>query len=326
MRDLSKRPNGSIVTVAMCTYNGAQFLREQLAGILNQTLPPFEVVVCDDGSTDSTVAILEEFRSLAPFPVRISKNSVRLGSTCNFDQALRMARGDLIALCDQDDRWLERRLECLAAALETDPEALAVFSDAELIDAESNPIGTSLLERNGISSSSIRQFVRDPLRILLRHDVVTGATMMIRRNLLSCFGGIPDSWLHDSWLTWMAALHGKIAFVQGTPTMYRVHVKQQVGVGGRKSISEIFADRARRRAFYERSLSAFVGLEDYCRDRNEIGMDIKCGIAQKCRFLRSHLALSTNEVVRAAQIARMLHWYFLYDRGPGTVVKDLLGC
>src|ERR1700760_4242642 len=117
----SSNPNPPHISVAMCTYNGERYLREQLESIAEQSLLPIELVVCDDGSTDDSILILEEFRARAPFSVRIIRNEVKLGSTRNFDQAMTSTSGEFIALCDQDDRWKPRKLEKLVAVLLENP-------------------------------------------------------------------------------------------------------------------------------------------------------------------------------------------------------------
>ena|SRR2546421_3140447 len=90
--------------VAMCTYNGARHVREQLESFAAQTrLPADELVICDDCSTDQTINILPDFGAGASFPVHIQVNKFNLGSTKNFEQAISFCHGDLIALSDQDD-------------------------------------------------------------------------------------------------------------------------------------------------------------------------------------------------------------------------------
>src|SRR5260370_31948987 len=91
------------ISVVMCTYNGHRYLKEQLDSIAQQSRLPAELVVCDDQSTDDTIAILRDFVSQTPFSVRVFQNSVRLGSTRNFAQAIGLACCDLIARCDQYD-------------------------------------------------------------------------------------------------------------------------------------------------------------------------------------------------------------------------------
>jgi len=105
------------LSVAMCTYNGEQYLQEQLDSIIAQTRLPNEVVVCDDGSTDATLQILDEFQETAPFPVRIYRNGTRLGPTKNFEKAIKLCSGNVIALSDQDDVWMPHKLERLEEVL-----------------------------------------------------------------------------------------------------------------------------------------------------------------------------------------------------------------
>src|SRR5882762_9087557 len=98
------------ISIAMCTYNGARYLREQLDSIAAQTRPPSELIVCDDNSLDETREIVAGFAASAPFPVRLGVNEQNLGSIRNFERAIKLCEGDLIALSDQDDVWLPEKL------------------------------------------------------------------------------------------------------------------------------------------------------------------------------------------------------------------------
>ena len=93
------------ISVAMATYNGARYLQEQLECLSGQTQKPRELVVVDDGSSDDTVTILERFKSIAPFKVRIFKNEIHLGYSATFLKAASKTSGRLVAFCDQDDKW-----------------------------------------------------------------------------------------------------------------------------------------------------------------------------------------------------------------------------
>src|SRR5262245_48111587 len=117
-------------SVAMCTYNGSRYLSAQLDSIGTQTRPPDELMICDDGSVDDTVQLIEKFADSAPFVVRLEVNSANLGSTKNFEKAIQRCKGDLIALADQDDVWLPRKLELLEAEFQRSPNVGLVFSDA----------------------------------------------------------------------------------------------------------------------------------------------------------------------------------------------------
>lgn len=99
------------MSIAMATYNGARYLREQLDSFAAQTRLPDELVVCDDGSSDDTLNILEEFARTAPFQVRIFRNDVNLGYAQNFARALERCVGDLVFLSDHDNVWFEDKID-----------------------------------------------------------------------------------------------------------------------------------------------------------------------------------------------------------------------
>src|SRR5947208_26587 len=94
------------ISIAMCTYNGAAHVEEQLRSFSGQTRLPDEVVVCDDRSSDDTMLLLEPFSRTAPYPLRIHRNDENLRSTKNFERAVSLCSGDILALSDQDDVWL----------------------------------------------------------------------------------------------------------------------------------------------------------------------------------------------------------------------------
>src|SRR5437773_2588198 len=93
------------ISIAMATYNGAKFIREQLASLAAQTRLPHEIVVSDDCSTDATVSIIEDFAATVAFPVRLHRNPTNIGVARNFERALRACSGGIVFICDQDDFW-----------------------------------------------------------------------------------------------------------------------------------------------------------------------------------------------------------------------------
>lgn len=219
------------ISVAMCTHNGAPYLQEQLDTVAAQTRQPFELVVCDDRSSDSTLDMLQAFAQRAAFPVYVYENASQLGSTQNFDKAIRLCQGEYIALSDQDDRWKPEKLAHMGNMLDNDPNAGMVFSDATLINSDSQPTGGTLWNSIKFTQRVRAIFETDPSSILLERHVVTGATMIFRRSLLDHFKNIPASWVHDGWITWMSVLWAPPLFSQEALTEYRVHVAQQLGVG-----------------------------------------------------------------------------------------------
>ena len=88
------------VSVAMCTYNGHQYIKEQLLSILEQTIPIDEIIICDDGSKDATIQIIIEYMNAYPGVIKLIKNSQNLGYTKNFEKAICLCSGDIIFLAD----------------------------------------------------------------------------------------------------------------------------------------------------------------------------------------------------------------------------------
>ncbi|WBM79485.1 glycosyltransferase [Cryobacterium breve] len=148
------------VSVALCTFNGSAFIEEQLVSVLEQSEPPAEIVVSDDSSNDSTLAVVSrvfgDWRTRhpgVPLELKILRNPVGLGVVANFEQALGACTGDLLALCDQDDRWHPRRLERMAREFERRPSLTLLHSDARLIDGDGQPLGLTLFQTLGVTDA-----------------------------------------------------------------------------------------------------------------------------------------------------------------------------
>ncbi len=220
------------LTVAMCTYNGARFLSEQLESIAAQTRVPDELVVCDDGSTDETVEIIKAFVERAPFAVRLEINRRNLGSTKNFEKAIGLCEGDIIALADQDDVWKPRKVATLEAALEEHPEAGYVFSDADLIDEGGALTGATLWKSVRFQGAILRSFSgSEQVKYLLRRSAVTGATMAFRSGLKKILSPIGSQFAHDYWISLLSSCIGSYGLpIPRRLILYRQHGGQQVGV------------------------------------------------------------------------------------------------
>lgn len=199
------------ISIAMATYNGAKYLREQLDSFLAQTRLPDELVITDDCSTDDTLAILEKFAESAPFEVRWEQNKKNLGYTGNFNQALMNTTSDLVFLSDQDDVWFPEKLECMERYALDDPEALVVMNDAALTDGELNDTGLTKLGQiasAGLSESSF----------------VMGCCAAVRRELLDLCLPIPAGYKgHDGWIVKMAEGVGRKRVFADVLQWYRRH-------------------------------------------------------------------------------------------------------
>jgi glycosyltransferase involved in cell wall biosynthesis len=201
-----------LISVALCTYNGARYLREQLDSLLAQTYPNLEIVAVDDGSTDDTVDILHEYRR-RDARLRVERNARNLGLTKNFERAMSLCAGELIAPCDQDDIWLPSKLDALYAAL--DARALA-YCDSTFIDAEGRELGAAMSETCTLVSSD------DPA-IFAVTNCVAGHAMLIRRDVALRALPVPPQFYYDWWLAAAAAAAGGIVYLDRRLVKYRLH-------------------------------------------------------------------------------------------------------
>lgn len=227
-----------LISIAMCTCNGAQYLNDQLVSFVKQTRRPDELIACDDCSTDNTLQLLDQFSKEAPFPVKVYRNQQRLGPTKNFEKAISLCTGDLIFLSDQDDVWMPQKVSTLLQALRNNPGAGYVFSDSLIVDKMLRSMGRTVWQSLKFTR---RQFQEDKqVAILLRYNVVTGATMAFQARLKSIVLPIPDESLHDEWIALLASSAGMYGIPIEEPLIqYRRHPGQLIGVRS-------FAEQVRR--------------------------------------------------------------------------------
>src|SRR6478609_835146 len=118
-----------LISIVLCSYNGAKFIDEQIQSLLQQTYPNLEIIISDDASTDGTQAILKKYKTHPAFKIFLQQTN--LGPIKNVAFALQQAIGSFIAFCDQDDIWLPQKIETLHAQIGDD---LLVYCDSELVD------------------------------------------------------------------------------------------------------------------------------------------------------------------------------------------------
>ncbi|MGI8996089.1 MAG: glycosyltransferase family 2 protein [Pyrinomonadaceae bacterium] len=244
------------LSVAMCTYNGARYLQEQLASLAAQTRLPDELVVCDDCSSDGTVVILEEFKAQAPFPVRLYLNEQNLRVLRNFAKAISLCEGDVIALCDQDDVWLPEKLSRFEAEFARAPEVGLVFSDLEVVGEELQPLGFTSWQSGWVQFGQEEQQLfkqGKALAVLLTRNVITGAGAAFRRefvDLVLPFPEVSKTFLHDYWLGLMIATVARLSPIPEPLVKYRVHADQQASLLLPREHSSVRQEAKGKRAHY----------------------------------------------------------------------------
>ena len=192
-----------------------------------------EMVVCDDGSSDETLAILDRFSKQVAFPVYVHRNPENLGSSKNFEQCLRLCKGDLIFLCDQDDVWMPEKVEQIVRYLENHPEHDAVFSNATMIDQAGFPTGKTSFEQIEFTPEVQEKWIEGgSFRILLKGYIVTGAALAIKKKALAKISPVPlitKELIHDGWIALNLSIGNQIGFMRDCLIQYREHSNQQVG-------------------------------------------------------------------------------------------------
>lgn len=326
------------LSVAMCTYNGARFLGEQLRSIASQERPPDEVVVCDDGSSDETLAVLEQFGREARFPVRIVRNGSNLGYSRNFAQAMEFCTGDAIALSDQDDLWYPGKLARLGAILEGDPRIEGVFSDGDVVDDNSRPVGRTLWRsfRFGLADQA-RFRSGHAVDALLRRNVVTGMAFAVRRSALDLLQSMPASWIHDGWLAFLIAVRSRLYACPEPLVGYRVHGAQQVGtpptaLGKLRFLKSrglgAYMARVHERNLdeYERTARQFDELLAYL-ERSGLGDEhVRAGVRAKAAHAkRGAWALNLSRMKRLPVVLPHVTSYARYSpNGLRAIPRDLM--
>ncbi len=249
---------GALVEVLLATYQGELYLREQIESILAQDYPDTRILARDDGSTDSTRAILEHYART--FPGRFTllpAGEPSGGAKWNFLHLMQASTAEYLALADQDDVWLPTKIGASMAALhaleQTHPDGtpLLVFSDLRIVDEHLRVTAPSFWKHQDIDPSGIHE-----LRRLVTQNVLTGCTALFNRPLCQLADRMaPETPMHDWWIALTACLFGASAFLREPTVLYRQHAANVVGAieHGTPRMVPRFRDHTMRRIEWERT-------------------------------------------------------------------------
>lgn len=229
----------------MATYNGAAFLAAQLDSILAQDTDSWHLTVSDDGSTDATPEILEDY--VRRFPEKITRvfSGRRFGNARDhFFWLMGQCKAEYMHFCDQDDVWHPDKVRLMQEALERAKAQygagtpLLVFTDQTVVDENLKEIAPSLmrLQRQDPEAMDYRN--------ILFQNIVTGCTSAINRSLAALAGQCRDTTqviMHDWWLALVAARFGKLVYLDVSTMDYRQHGDNSVGAKDVESLSYIWS-------------------------------------------------------------------------------------
>ncbi len=217
-----------MVTVLLAVYNGERYLKEQLDSLLNQTFKNIKIIIRDDGSSDNSIDIINDYCSKYPDKVSCISGKPTGSAAQNFSKLLELCDDDYIMLCDQDDIWLPTKIEkTLAAMIKAESGGttpVLVHSDLTVVDHKLEVISPSFFDFYKLKQNNIT------LPRLLVQNYVTGCTVMINRALKQKCGKIPnEAIMHDWWLALVAQIFGKLICINEPTILYRQHERNQVG-------------------------------------------------------------------------------------------------
>lgn len=225
------------VSVAMCTYNGEKYIKEQLESILYQSRKVDEIIICDDGSKDDTLEICKSVLEKSDIKFVLCVNDKNLGFAKNFYQAIKLCSGDIIFFCDQDDVWKKNKVERTIQIFEENTNVLLIFSNAYITDEHLN-IKNDLFKGLCYKDYYLKSQY-DAFSYILNDNYVTGATSAIKKEIIEYIGDLNNGWAHDYWFGIVAILYGGIKSINEPLIYYRQHNNNTIGIGKRYSFDKI---------------------------------------------------------------------------------------
>ena len=220
-----------MISIILPTYNGEKFIAELIESILAQSVKDFKLYIFDDLSTDNTYEIVSDFASRYPDLIIAEQNDTNSGGAGqNFIKLMMRIRNDYIMLCDQDDVWLDDKIELtLEKMKEMEQEfgsamPVLVHTDLTVTDEKLRVISESYKDMANI------KFKFTKLNNLISMNVPTGCTIMYNHALSLLITAEPDFMvMHDWWVALIAATFGKIGSIEAQTVLYRQHGKNSVG-------------------------------------------------------------------------------------------------
>lgn len=215
------------ITILLSSYNGEKYLKEQLDSLFAQTYKNFQIIVRDDGSTDKTKYILNEYEKNYPNKVQIIEDSIgNLGSSKSFMKLLEYSSDcEYVMFCDQDDVWLPEKIEMSINKIkELEVESnknipLLVFTDLTVVDEKLNIINKSYWNYQKLIPS-----ITNDWKKLLSQNVITGCTIIMNKKAKEvCLPFTLEMMIHDQWIGVNVSKYGKIGYLNEQTILYRQH-------------------------------------------------------------------------------------------------------
>jgi len=320
----------SSVYIILATFNGAEYLSEQLDSLVDQTETRWTLLVHDDGSSDETVRIIEDY-SRKDHRIQVSKSDADSFSSalCNFSSLLVTAfeqGAGYVFFCDQDDVWAPDKLDAMLRQLKQlegdENEACLIHHDLEVVNESLETIADSFIGLMQLQPSD----EHNPQRLISRNEV-TGCAMVCNRALLAIALPVSDqAVMHDWWLALCAGYFGHLAFVPDKLVKYRQHGANAIGAksfwhalnpftnwvagwrrGDKDFVESVQQAKAFREAMddrFDKDSEAFIALDFYCGLLAATRWQ-RLKTLRQCGLWRSHWVLNIVMVMRMLLLKRV---------------------
>lgn len=217
--------------IMMATYNGSEYLEDQLNSLINQTFTNWDLYVSDDSSTDKTLEILKKFKSKDKRLKKILVNSRYHGPFANYFNVMHYVKEnckqsyDYFFYCDQDDVWVKNKMELQIETLNRmekkwGKKPCFCYSDLELCSKDLKDT------RDKISNHITVQFVKNPYNEFFKEQYVWGTAMAHNASMwefipVESVNTVHNYISHDSYVARMAAIYAHIKYIDRPLVMYR---------------------------------------------------------------------------------------------------------
>ena len=326
------------ISVAMATYNGELYIREQMDSILNQNVLPDEIVISDDNSNDSTYSILEEYQAVCNnVEIKLYKNP-RKGISSNFENAIRNTTGDIVFLCDQDDLWMPNKVGVIKEIMKTNPENIVIHNSyiiRECDDGRFQKEKTNLFEHANliikkedfVGLDSIKVEKNKLCKLSYRYTIVNGMCMCIRRDYLMKILPFSEGDYHDKWISFCGIVDETIIATNQCLSYYRIHRNNNAGLFVTKK-KKILKDRIK--TYNRRGAEAIKRLYIWYKDC----YDYYPNLVYDQYFIKHHdfYTIGRKKYLcskRTIGIPKLVSCFYHGDYAPegkGTLLHDLYFC
>lgn len=213
------------VNILLSTYNGERFLAEQIRSIQEQSFSDWNLLIRDDGSSDSTRQIIQDFvasdkriRFINP------EETVNLGVIKSFHSLLKVEEADVYFFSDQDDVWLPEKMQMMLDEVSHHPtqQPLMVYTDLTVVNQDLETMAESMIRSQSHHANT--ELVQE-----LTENTVTGGVSLVNHALAELWTGTEDVIMHDWYLALLATAFGKLVFIDQPGELYRQHSDNVLG-------------------------------------------------------------------------------------------------